>query len=420
MEFGTGIGTPRQAQQLALAVVTVISAGFLVVVLLEISKAPAVTPGIVVSEIVVAALGGMQIYLTACALCGRQLRWGPFVLTAQGVLAHLPHLLVGDRWSGVPGLFVGSLLFSLRGRKIWLLAGCVTAFNPVLVFGVSHDARSALVGLLVTALIGLTLFGAVRLADQTREAHALRMDLAQLAVTQERIRFARDLHDLVGNTLSSASVKAELTHRLLAQDPRAARGEVADLIKTVRQAHAEIRKAAQGYRSLSLESELISARSTLQAAGIAPHFSHHGVSLPQSSGGVLAAVLREAVTNVVRHSAARHCTVRITRYKGTTRLIVVNDRPRPARAVVPPESSGLRNLSERVAVLGGTLSVSRPATTRGEEFRLEVRLPVNLPTAHVDDADGASPPQRRLLPWKASDPSLVQGNPDGVDAISGA
>ncbi|MEV0373621.1 histidine kinase [Streptomyces sp. NPDC050636] len=419
-KFGTEISTPPRAQALALAIVTAISVGFLGVVLLHIARAPVSTVTVILSGIVVAVLIGVQVHVSTCVLRGHQLRWGRFALTVQGLLSHLPHLLVGELWNGVPGFFVGSLLFSAHGRAAWLLAGCVTVTNPLLVYGVTHDAHCALDGQVISALIGLTLFAVVRLASQLREVHALRMDLAQLAVTQERLRFARDLHDLVGHTLSSASIRAELTHRLLAQDPRAARIEVTELIKAIRQTHAEVRKVAHGYRHLSLESELVSARSTLQAAGITPHFSHYGVALSQGSGSTLAAVLREAVTNVVRHSTARHCAVRITQHKGTTRLIVVNDRPHPARGGEPSESSGLRNLSERVALLGGSLLVSRPATARVEEFRLEARLPADYPATVMTGSDGASLAQGRLLPWKTSDPSFVQGDPDGVDAISGA
>ncbi|MFI5522546.1 sensor histidine kinase [Streptomyces platensis] len=419
-KFDAEIDAPPQAQALALVIVTAISVGFLGVTLLNIARSPASAVSIIASEITVVVLGGMQVQVSAHVLRGRRLRWGPFFLTLQGLLTHLPHLCVGDLWNGVPGFFVGSVLFSLRGRRAWLLAGCVTVINPLLVYGVTHDARSAMDGQVSTALIGLILFAVVRLANQVRDVHALQMDVAQLAVAQERLRFARDLHDLVGHTLSSTAVKAELIHRLLAHNPRAARLEVTGLIKAIRQTHAEVRKVAHGYRQLSLESELVSARSTLQAAGIKPHFSHHGVALPQTSGGTLAAVLREAVTNVVRHSAARHCTVRITQHKGTTRLIVVNDRPHPARASEPSDSSGLRNLSERVALLGGTLLVSRPATDRGEEFRLEARLPANCPVAGIAGTDGASLEPRCLLSWKTSDPTLVQGNPDGVDTISGA
>ncbi|WP_406478513.1 sensor histidine kinase [Streptomyces platensis] len=418
-KFGADIDTPPRAQELALVIVATISVGFLGVTLLHIARSSVSAAAIIVSEVTVAALGGMQIQASARVLRGGHIRWSPLFLTLQGLLAHLPHLFVGDLWNGVPGFFVGSVLFSLHGRAAWLLAGCVTVINPLLVYGVTHDACSALDGQVSTALIGLTLFAVVRLANQVRDVHALQMDLAQLAVARERLRFARDLHDLVGHTLSSTSVKAELIHRLLAHDPRAARVEVAELIKAIRQTHSEVRKVAHGYRHLSLESELVSARSTLQAAGIKPHFSHHGGALPQSSGGTLAAVLREAVTNVVRHSAARHCVVRITQHKGATRLIVVNDRPDPARVIEPSESSGLRNLSERVALLGGTLFVSRPVAARGEEFRLEARIPANCPVEGMAGADSASLPQRCLLSWKASDPTLLQGNPDGVNTVSG-
>ncbi|MFE3886814.1 sensor histidine kinase [Streptomyces lydicus] len=419
-KFGADIDAPPRAQALALVIVTTISIGFLGATLLHIASSSASATSIILSEIIVVALGGMQIQVSAHVLRGRRIRWGRLFLTLQGLLAHLPHFFVGDLWNGIPGFFLGSVLFSLHGRGAWLLAGCVTVINPLLVYGVTHDARSALDGQMCTVLVGLILFAVVRLANQVRDVHALQMDLAQLAVTKERLRFARDLHDLLGHTLSSTSVKAERIHRLLAHDPQAARVEVAELIKAIRQTHAEVRKVAHGYRHLSLESELVSARSTLQAAGIKPHFSHHGVALAQRSGGTLAAVLREAVTNVVRHSAARHCVVQITQHQGATRLIVVNDRPHPAPAGDPSDSSGLQNLSERVALLGGTLLVSRPAAARGEEFRLEARLPADYPVAGMAGADDTSPAQWRLLPWKASDPALVQGNPDGVDTISGA
>ncbi|MFJ5799559.1 sensor histidine kinase [Streptomyces decoyicus] len=387
-----------------------ISAGFLGVVLLRAGRSPAGAATFMACGIAGLMLVAIQMQLSTQALRGIPLRGGALVLTLQALLTHLPHFLVGPLWNGVPGFLISTLLFSVHGKAGWILAGCVLVADPLLVYGVVHDVCSALNGAVSTAIVGMALFAVVRLAHQVSEVHSLRTDLAQLAVTQERVRFARDLHDLVGYTLSSASIRAELSNRLLVQDPRAARLEVAGLIETIRQTHAEVRKVARGYRELSLDSELTSARLTLGAAGITPHFSHHGVELSNSAGSSLAAVLREAVTNVVRHSAARHCTVRLTQSRGATRLIVINDRPHPARGGEHPDASGLRNLSERVALLGGTLLISRPKARWGEEFRLEAHLP------GTTEADGVVPP-RQLLAW-ASDPSLVEGDPDGVDAVS--
>ncbi len=407
-KFGRELGTLPRAHVWTLVIVTTVSAGFLGMVILRIARASATAATITVSGIIAAVLIAVQIQVSACVLRGNPLRWRPLILTFQGLLTHLPYLLFGELWNGVPGLFVGSLLFSVHGRAAWLLAGCVTVANPLLGYVGSHEVHGALEGQVITALIGLTLFAVMRLANQIREVHALRRDLTQLAVTQERLRIARDLHDLVGHTLSSAAVKAELTHRLLAQgNPQAARAELVELTKAIRQTHAEVRKVAHGYRHLSLESELASARLTLQAAGIVPHFWCHGVALSPGAGSTLAAVLREAVTNVVRHSTARHCTVRITQHKGATRLIVVNDRPHPVGGGESSNANGLRNLAERVALLGGTLLVSRSATARGEEFRLEARLLADRPATGTASADSASLAQRRLLPWKTSDPSLM-------------
>ncbi|MFE0374703.1 sensor histidine kinase [Streptomyces inhibens] len=412
------LNTPPRAQAFALTAVTTVSIGFLGVILLGVAGSPVGTVSHIACCIAGLALAGMQIWLSAHALRGFPLRRRTLVLTSQALLTHLPHLMVGELWNGVPGFLVSALLLSARSKAGRLLAGCVVVADPILVYGVTHNLHTALRGLITTAIVGISLFAVVRLAKQVGEVHSLRTDLAQLAVTQERLRFARDLHDLVGYTLSSASIRAELSHRLLTQDPHAARLEVAALIETIRQTHTEVRKVARGYRELCLDSELVSARQMLGAAGITPHFSHHGVELSRSAGSALAAVLREAVTNVVRHSAARHCTVRLTQSHGATRMIIINDHPHPARGGERSDESGLRNLSERVALLGGTLLVSRPKARRGEEFRLEARLPVDAVSTGTAEPDGV-PRERRLVAW-ASDPALMQGDPNGVDAVPGS
>ncbi|WP_310712862.1 sensor histidine kinase [Streptomyces lydicus] len=417
-KFDLHLDTPPRAPTFALAVVAIICVGYLGVVLLGVAGSRVGAGSSIACGIAASGVAVMQIRLASHALRGFPLRGRALILTLQALLTLLPHLAVGELWNGVPGFLISALLLSTRGKAGWILAGCVAVATPVLVYPVAHDVVAALSGLIPTSVLGMSLFALVRLAKQVSEVHSLRTDLAQLAVTQERLRFARDLHDLVGYTLSSASIRAELSHRLLSQDPHAARLEMAALIDTIRQTHMEVRKVARGYRELCLDSELISARLMLGAAGITPHFSHHGIELSRTAGSALAAVLREAVTNVVRHSAARHCTVRLTQGQGTTRLIVINDRPHPARREAEcADESGLRNLSERVTLLGGTLLVSRPRLRSGEQFRLEARLPVE-DVASGPAGPGGAPRARRLLTW-ASDPALLQGDPNGVDAVSG-
>ncbi|MFF4601717.1 sensor histidine kinase [Streptomyces sp. NPDC001339] len=374
-----------------------------------------------------AAIGGGSVLLALLGLqvklCTHALRRTPaprlqLLLALQSILTYAPLPLTGEHWFGPPGFLAGSLLLTLRGRSAWVLAGCATVADPLLLLFLFGNARIALHGLASTALTGVVLYSVARLASLVGELHAMRTELAQLAVTKERLRFARDLHDLVGYTLSMASVQAELSRRFLHQDPDAASAEIAQLITTLRKTHQEVRQVARGYRCLSLESELESARMTLESAGIKAHLSFHGVEFPQYASSALAAALREGVTNVLRHSDARSCTIRLSQYKNATRLIIVNDRPHLGRpSHEEHDGSGLQNLSERVAALGGVLLTARRGTGQKEEFRLEARLPGDVSTA--GNTAEARWTAGRLTPWPASNPSLAECDPDGVDAVSG-
>jgi two-component system sensor histidine kinase DesK len=172
---------------------------------------------------------------------------------------------------------------------------------------------------------------------------------------KERERFGRDLHDLLGFSLSAITLKAELVRRLVGDSPSRARDELADVLDMCRQAMAETRTVAIGYRNISLSKEASSASSLLSAAGVDTQVQVDCGALDEHVDATLATVLREAVTNVLRHSTATRCSIDVTQEGGIVRLHVINNG-----AALPSESStqhsGLDNLRTRMETIGGRLT----------------------------------------------------------------
>jgi two-component system sensor histidine kinase DesK len=208
---------------------------------------------------------------------------------------------------------------------------------------------------------------------------AARNELARLAVAEERLRFARDLHDLLGHSLSLIALKSELAGQLATTAPERAAAEMRDVEGVARTALHEVREAVAGYRQPSLASELRDAREILTAADIACAYDGASVSVPAAVEAVLAWTVREGVTNVIRHSRARHCTIRVTNEDGHAGVEVIDDGAgAPAVSASAPSAggssgNGLAGLAERVAALDGRCEAgSRPEGG----FRLSVVLPV--------------------------------------------
>jgi two-component system sensor histidine kinase DesK len=172
---------------------------------------------------------------------------------------------------------------------------------------------------------------------------------ASLAVENERTRFARDLHDILGHSLTVITVKAELAQRMLDVDPERTRAELADLERLSRDALADVRRAVEGYRELTLPGELARARSALAAAEIDAHLPNAADEVPTELRELFAWTVREGVTNVIRHSGARSCEVRLTAQSAE----VVDDGSGPDHA--PGLGSGLAGLRERASAVGATV-----------------------------------------------------------------
>ncbi|MFF4102527.1 sensor histidine kinase [Streptomyces sp. NPDC001903] len=213
------------------------------------------------------------------------------------------------------------------------------------------------------------------------QLNAAREAQTRLVVAEERLRFARDLHDVIGRNLSVIALKAELAERL-AEHPRA-RSEMAQVQSLTRGLHHEIREVVNGYRSTDLATELQGARAILEAAGIGCRIRRTtGSPLSHEAQTALGWVVREGVTNVLRHSHAGTCTISLSDTgDGRTRLDLVNDGTGQAAAPGAPAApgararaggNGLAGLVERLAPLGGTL---RHGPSAGQTYRLTVHLP---------------------------------------------
>ena len=226
-------------------------------------------------------------------------------------------------------------------------------------------------------LVGIAAVAGRLLVQANQQLSQAREQIARLAVGEERLRFARDLHDLLGHSLSVIALKSELAGRLIKTTPGLAAHEIEDIEKVARDALREVREAVTGYRQPTLAAELAGAHEALTAAGIDYHVDQDHAPLPPAAEAVLAWTVREGVTNVMRHSQAKRCSVRIINKGGQATIEIIDD----GRGGLPQPGSGLRGLEERVRERGGTLT-AEPLPHEG--FRLRVILPLREALAPVD------------------------------------
>ena len=181
------------------------------------------------------------------------------------------------------------------------------------IYFVSQDAASAIVQAVSVTIIGVTIFSTGQVRRANRELVEARHELARLAVADERVRIARDLHDSIGQSLAVITLKSELASRLLPDQPERAKREIQDIERVSREAMVSVRDTVGGYRRPTLEGELAAAREVLAAADIAPSIETVDEGLPPIVDAVLAWTVREGITNVVRHSGAHQVRIRIDR-----------------------------------------------------------------------------------------------------------
>ena len=209
-------------------------------------------------------------------------------------------------------------------------------------------------------------------------------EIERLATIAERERIARDLHDLLGHTLSVVVLKSELAGRLVRSDPDRAEQEVREVEHTARTALAEVRSAVAGYRAKGLGVELVNARQALSAAGVDLQATIDLPVLPAEHEAALALALREAVTNVVRHADAHHTTIHADATRAEVTIKVCDD----GRGTSGPDGSGLTGMRERITALGGHVA-HRSGPSGGERpgTVVTISLPRTPSTAAAPSPD---------------------------------
>ena len=302
-----------------------------------------------------------------------------------GALAAL--VLVFSLWYGLAflWLFIGvsaiaGLLFPMR--VAFAVIVLFTLFPLFLTIGTHGGIAGVdwwwLIALMLLVRgLGLDMIGVARLGSAIRELQSARRELARLAVIEERERLSRDLHDLLGQTLTMIALKSELARHLVTEGPDRAVAELAEIERVARTSLREVREAVVSYRQPTLASELEGARHLLSTAGINLELDPLQEILPPAIDAVLAWTVREVVTNAIRHSRARHCRIRLAHTNGTVAVEVLNDggRREPVESTARP-GLGLIGLRERVSALGGQMEVGPLDATGQEGFRVRVELPL--------------------------------------------
>jgi two-component system, NarL family, sensor histidine kinase DesK len=225
---------------------------------------------------------------------------------------------------------------------------------------------------LPTAAIGLWATAFVRQVAAVAELRSAREELARLAVSEERLRFARDLHDLLGHSLSLITLKSELAGRLLPAAPEKVATEIHDIEGVARQALREVREAVAGYRRPTLDEELAGASEMLEVAGISCLIENKTGVLPKAVDAVLAWAVREGTTNVIRHSRAKHCRIVLARENEEIYAEITDDGGGYEKESGEDSGSGLSGLAERVATFAGRVEID---SLPDGGFRLRVVLP---------------------------------------------
>jgi two-component system sensor histidine kinase DesK len=282
-------------------------------------------------------------------------------------------LTVADRpdWA-VLFIFVAGAAASLTIKPITYYGVLIDVGACALCILLGGGDAGTVIGYTTSAAgVGMLMLAVSDLRAMNEQLHKARSELAQLAVARERERFARDLHDLLGHSLSVISLKAELAGRLLPERAPEAAAHVAEIEKVARGALTEVREAVSGYRKPTLDGELAGARMALSAAGIRAVFERPNVKLDPEVEAVLAWAVREGATNVLRHSGATTCTVKLVPGLQSTELLVIDDGA--GKADSASGGHGIAGLSERVQRLHGLVEAG--VLLEGG-FRLRVSVPV--------------------------------------------
>ncbi|WEG08948.1 sensor histidine kinase [Microbacterium horticulturae] len=312
------------------------------------------TTGSAALSVALVVLYGVGFLLAVPVGWGLPIRWR--LLPATGLFALSFTLFpwlgwdVWSQWTYV-GVVVGMMVLSWR-TTILIIVG-LAALGLFFRVGIDGWTEDILWGPAIIFSISLMMAAFARTFAAMNQLRATQNQLSQLAAERERGRMARDIHDILGHSLTVITVKAELANKLIEVDPTRAKTEVAEIEQLARGALADVRTTVAGARGVNLPAELVVARAALEAAGITPEIPTATDAVGPAHRELAAWIVREGVTNVVRHSGATRCAVRL----GPRTVEIADDGVGPVASSA--SSTGLAGLHERVAEAGGTLTIGR-------------------------------------------------------------
>ena len=349
-----------------------------------------------------AALAGVMILVLqlrhSLALArGRRPRGGVWTLLALAALAYAPLPFLGLNWLSVQLVLLASVPMVLGG---WLAALAIAgpcAYIGIELAGVfpAHPGPASAADYIYwvsyyaasITVVPAALYASARLVRVAGELRGTQVALARAAVGRERLRVSRDLHDLVGHSLSAISLKGDLAIRLLRRDSGAAVDEINSLTEVAREALVSMRAITAGGVEVTLAGELGSARALLAAAGVAVRVRGEVSAIPPATGELLAWAVREGTTNILRHATASTAIITLQRDDGVARLEILNDGAHHAAGT---GGSGLNGLASRLSERSGNVT---HGWLRDDRFQLTAQVPVTASEEPRWTASGCSSPK---------------------------
>jgi signal transduction histidine kinase len=364
---------PRQARYVAGVIVTVVFCSYCVIGLQNLLKSEPTPDRLALAVFCTGALLAIQLLYFSRPSTNLRSARSHAMLVAQALLGYLPLISFGQAWIGIPGFVAGSALLVLRRPLGWAAFAAVSLSMGAIQAALSAHSLDVAYTTIVIALSGLEVYLLTRLVRLVTELYSAHTELAKGAVAEERLKFARDLHDLLGLSLSAIGLKGELTHRLMRKAPDLAKAQLQEIIGVARRTLSDVRSVARGYRELSLEGESRIARSLLVASDVDVRLDLDPSDLPVQVRTVLGTVLREGVMNVLRHIDAEICEITVRQEAGMVSLDIVNDGVAPENPE-PEDVARIDDLSDQVGVLGGTVTAGPDDQGR---FRLHAEIPLS-------------------------------------------
>lgn len=294
---------------------------------------------------------------------GRLARFGAFAVLAGQAVAII---WIAGQTAMVTWLYlVQASVLVLTGGTMWIVT-TITVLSGVLLVELVPDWHNSLWLAVAAPAAALVLWGFMRILEQNRTLESATAEIAQLAVERERLRMSRDLHDILGHSLTTVAVKAELARKMVGRDDTRVTQELTDVERLAREALQDIRATVAGHRTITLAMELAVARSVLASAGISADVPNTVDAVPERWRPLFGWVIREGVTNVVRHSGAQRCWITVD----PAAVEIADDG-----AAHPPageHSRGLQGLRERAEAEGATVAAGPNDDGTGWVLRVEV------------------------------------------------